>query len=105
MRDSTCLVPSVGGVTGRAASREPSAVMRLLADYQARLGPLLQAHGGSIDKFLGDGIMITFGAARAIRTHAADALHAVAAAMTAVDDWNRHRAAEDRKSTRLNSSH
>jgi len=29
--------------------------MALLAEYQARLIPIIQNHGGSIDKFLGDG--------------------------------------------------
>jgi adenylate cyclase len=37
--------------------------MTLLADYQGRMVTVIQAHGGSIDKFMGDGIMATVGAA------------------------------------------
>jgi class 3 adenylate cyclase len=35
--------------------------MALLAEYQARLIPIIQNHGGSIDKFLGDGVIASLG--------------------------------------------
>jgi adenylate cyclase len=38
---------------------------------------IIQRHGGTIDKFMGDGIMATFGAAVTSPTYAADALQAV----------------------------
>ena len=37
-------------------------VMKLLQDYQGRVCPLIVSNGGSIDKFLGDGILASFGA-------------------------------------------
>ena len=38
-------------------------VIEILTEYQSYLVPVIQAHGGAIDKFLGDGILATFGAA------------------------------------------
>lgn len=35
----------------------------MLADYQHQIVATLQKHGGTIHKFMDDGIMITFGAA------------------------------------------
>jgi len=51
--------------------------MMLLAEYEARMGNTIQSHSGSIDKYLGDGIMATFGAAPKSLIGAADALRAV----------------------------
>ena len=53
---------------------------------------VIQCHGGSIDKFLGDGIMATFGAALATDSYAGDSLRAADALLEAQDDWNRERA-------------
>ena len=63
-------------------------IFKIIADYQSRLVPIIQKHGGSIDKFLGDGIMATFGAAVPTDTYAADAVRAVLELQQAVADWN-----------------
>ena len=42
----------------------------MLADYQHQIVPILQKNGGTIDKFMGDGIMVTFGAALPTETYA-----------------------------------
>ena len=59
-----------------------------LSEYQAQVVPVIQKHGGSIDKFLGDGIMATFGAAVAdSTTYAADSLRALEETMAAAESW------------------
>jgi adenylate cyclase len=47
-----------------------------------------------VDKFLGDGILASFGAARPSPTHAADALRAVDAVMAEARAWSEERIAK-----------
>ena len=92
-RDAAILNIDIRGFTLLAAEMPPAALIGLLADYQSRLVPVIRRHGGSIDKFIGDGILATFGAARSGDRYAADALRAVDDVMAAVDAWNAERAA------------
>jgi adenylate cyclase len=78
-------------VTQLAKSLPPSDLIGVLVEYQSRMIPAIQRHGGSIDKFLGDGILATFGAAMPSDTHAADALRALEAVVAAGDAWSQSR--------------
>jgi adenylate cyclase len=69
----------------------PDELMTLLVQYEQRLVPVIQRFGGSIDKFLGDGIMATFGAAVPNPAHAANALRAVHALGRVAEDWREER--------------
>jgi adenylate cyclase len=66
---------------------KPDEVMKLLQDYQERMCPLIVDNGGSIDKFLGDGILASFGAVATTATPAADALRAADALIEAARQW------------------
>jgi adenylate cyclase len=67
--------------------------MAVLGDYHSRMVPAIQANGGSVDKYLGDGILVSFGAARPSQTYAADALGALGDVLATADAWNADRAA------------
>lgn len=94
-RDAAILFLDVRGFTGLARELPPDALMTLLSAYQGVVVPVIQQAGGTIDKFLGDGIMATFGATEPSETYAADALRAALAALAAVDAWNAARAGKD----------
>ncbi len=86
-RDAAILMTDIRGFTRRAAALPANEVIEILTEYQARLVPAIQENGGSIDKFLGDGILATFGAAVPSPTCAADALRAAEAIALAADRW------------------
>ncbi len=94
-REAAILTLDIRGFTVLATLMEADDLMAILADYQARMVPIVQRHGGSIDKFLGDGILATFGAALVSQTYAADALAAVDDIVAEIEDWNRDRAGQD----------
>ena len=62
-------------------------VIAVLTDYQARVTSILRRHGGVIDKFLGDGILASFGAVKASETYAWDAYAALAVCMDESARW------------------
>jgi adenylate cyclase len=86
-RDAAILFVDLRGFTRMAADLEPRDVIALLGEYQRRVVPLIQARHGTIDKFLGDGIMATFGAVHESRTERRDALEAVDAIMADAASW------------------
>ena len=87
VREAAILNTDIRGFTAIAARVEPNELMQLLAEYQSRLVPIIMRNGGSIDKFMGDGIMATFGAAAPSERYAADALRAAEQIATEVASW------------------
>ena len=87
-RRGAVLVSDIRGFTGLAARRRPSELVSLLIEYQRRMGPIIKAHQGAIDKFLGDGILATFGCAMTSNAPTADALRALVALRAAADAFS-----------------
>ena len=86
-REAAIVFVDIRGFTPMAAELDGGEVVALLTAYERRVVALIQAHGGTIDKFLGDGIMATFGAVADEPAYAADALRAVDALMAEADGW------------------
>ena len=104
VRQAAVLNVDIRGFTILAATMEPGAVMQLLAEYQSRMVPVIQACNGTIDKFLGDGVMATFGAAAVSDTCAADALRAIDAVIAAAADWAAERRSQGLAPLVINAS-
>jgi adenylate cyclase len=92
-REAAVMMIDLRGFTTLSARLPPREALGLIAEYQRRLVPVIQGAGGAIDKYLGDGILATFGTARPSESFAADALRAQLAVLAAARDWNADRAA------------
>jgi adenylate cyclase len=87
LRDAAILMLDIRRFTPFAASVSPAETIAMLTEYQARMVPIIRAHGGAVDKFLGDGIMATFGTAESSSTYAADAVAALIACLSEAQGW------------------
>ena len=68
----------VTGSTVLGESTDPEALRLLLARYFERMKGIVESHGGTVEKFIGDAVMAVFGVPR---VHEDDALRAVRAAL------------------------
>lgn len=84
-REAAILMVDLRSFTATAAKLPAEAVMTVLGLYQDAAVRVIEAHDGQIDKFMGDGILATFGAVQDSETHAADALRAAVALTLAID--------------------
>jgi len=60
--DVTVLFSDLRGFTAFAEKALPEQVMEVLAAYHGLAGPLIHEHGGTLERFLGDGLMVIFNA-------------------------------------------
>jgi adenylate cyclase len=86
-RHAAIMMLDIRGFTRFSTSVPPAEVVRMLTGFHARAVPLIRRHGGVVDKFLGDGVMATFGAVTPSPTAAADALRALDAIMAEALAW------------------
>ena len=92
-RDAAILMIDLRGFTLLSHRLEPRAVMELLSAYQSLMVAEIDRHGGSVDKFMGDGILASFGATRPSRSYAADGLRALESLIEVARRWTREREA------------
>ena len=78
------------GFTRLSMERPANEVISILTEYQARMVPIIQRNGGTIDKFLGDGILATFGAAIETDLYAANCLRALEELTNEAEIWRQH---------------
>jgi adenylate cyclase len=93
IRDAATMFIDLRGFTSLSRQLDANGLVALLAEYQALIVPVIQRHGGSIDKFLGDGIMASFGATRPSAAYAADALRCVEDIVAVAHLWRETRLA------------
>ncbi len=79
------------GFTRLAAGRDPHEVIALLRGFHGRMEREVFRHSGTLDKYLGDGLMATFGTPSAGDRDASNALECALAMQEVLTVWNRER--------------
>ena len=88
-RDAAIMMLDIRGFTRFSSTVPPRDVVAMLTGFHSRIVPIVRANHGVIDKFLGDGVMATFGAISASGTAAADALRALDEILVEAAAWQK----------------
>ncbi|MFM9940474.1 MAG: adenylate/guanylate cyclase domain-containing protein [Hyphomicrobiaceae bacterium] len=59
-REVTVVFCDLRGFTSFAETAEPEEVMAVLGDYHGALGPIINRHEGTLERFTGDGLLVFF---------------------------------------------
>jgi adenylate cyclase len=85
----------IRGFTTLSEKMEPEKVVEILNNYFTHVTDIIFDHGGTLDKYLGDGVMALFGAPLSKGNDAENAVRAAQAIQRLVIELNRDAAARD----------
>ncbi|MCA2977742.1 MAG: adenylate/guanylate cyclase domain-containing protein [Myxococcaceae bacterium] len=88
----TIMMTDLRGFTSMCGTMEPEAVVTLLNHYLEAMTRIIARHGGTIDEFIGDAILVVFGAPVPLERpelRAAACAIEMLNAMPAINAWNR----------------
>ena len=82
------LFADIVGFTGISEGQAPDEVITMLREFHGRIAQTVFEFDGTLDKFLGDGVMVTFGTPDARADDAVRALDCARAIIHSISDWN-----------------
>lgn len=92
-QEAAVLFVDIVGFTTLAEGMAPARVLALLRSFHRRMCSIVFAHDGTLDKYIGDAVLATFGAPQAGAADASNALRCALAMLQEVERWNAKRAA------------
>lgn len=90
----TALFSDLVGYTAMSERLEPTVLARVLNGYFQRMSDAIHEHGGHVATFVGDGILVYFGALQPNPWQCDDAVRAALAMRAAIRDYNKELADE-----------
>jgi adenylate cyclase len=93
------LFADIVAFTQMAELMAPEDVLAMLREFHTRMTAQIFASGGTVDQYMGDGILAVFGATEASPNDAASALNCAEMMLETLERWNRER--EEKGDARL----
>ena len=87
-REVAILNVDIRGFTTMVQNMEPQEAVAILSSYQQHVVPIVHQFGGIVDKYMGDGIMITFGASSPDPHYCANALRCARQILVDQKKWS-----------------
>jgi adenylate cyclase len=100
-RAVTVMFTDLENYSGYSSTRPAAEVVSYLNDLLARVGPIIEAGGGTIDKYIGDSIMAFWGAPEEQPDHPTAACNAASAIAREVEAFNADRRARGLQACRM----
>ena len=88
-REISILMADIRGFTQLSASHDAEEVMQVVNNFLSRMTDVIQRYGGTIDEFIGDAILVLFGAPGRMDHHAENAVACAIEMQGAMRDVNR----------------
>jgi adenylate cyclase len=85
----TMLNSDIAGFSTLSQRMDPQELVHFLNEYFSRMIHVILTHGGNIDKFQGDGMLVVFGAPNPMEDHAQQALKAAHEMVREIERFNR----------------
>jgi adenylate cyclase len=98
---ATVMMVDIRDFTNLASRNTPEETLSILTGIQSRAVAAISRHGGAIDKFLGDGILATFGCVSPLPKPASSAIRAARDLMDEIARWDIERLAADHSPVRI----
>jgi adenylate cyclase len=95
------LFADIVGFTKMAEEETPERIVAVLREFHSRMEACVFENGGTLDKFLGDGLMATFGTPETTPDDAKNALRCSQSMRNKMRDWNYDRQKDGKPSIRL----
>jgi adenylate cyclase len=90
LRDITVLFSDIAGFSSFSEAMAPGELVTLMNTYLTAMTDIIEAHGGFVDKYIGDAIVAVFGAPLDDPDHAAHAVRAALACRARLEELDRH---------------
>ncbi|MEM7183005.1 MAG: adenylate/guanylate cyclase domain-containing protein [Spirochaetota bacterium] len=99
--EATIMFSDIRNFTSMSEKMSPEEVLQFLNSYMERMIDVIVEHGGIIDKFMGDGILATFGVPVRSENHAEQALKAALDMQNSLIELNAKRKRENKSAIRI----
>jgi len=87
-REITIMLADIRGFSTISSRLEPEKVVSLVNNFLSKMTEVIISYGGTIDEFIGDAILVLFGAPKAIDKHAEKAVACALEMQSVMDEVN-----------------